>query len=572
MSTQDTQTPPFAVVAGAPRSDDPALITRLAAALDELGYRAQPIAELLGEAAVEALAREQPVPALRALHQLESAAEPSSPRARLAVVVELFMLARPVDARALDRALPGVGVAGLEQLGLVEVDGTAPDRTPPVRRSVRSLVDLDVHETDDLRLRVVSDLTGWQRPGRALRPDHVLGIGGASRTLVQITDPRPVERALDLGTGCGVQSFHLLRRAAHVTATDLSRRALAFTRFNLILNAAALELDPQEPEARVDLREGSLLEPVAGQRFDLVVSNPPFVITPRSPQVHDGSRYTYRDGGRRGDALVAELLGGLAEVLRPGASAHLLANWEIPADEDAAPERSWSRRVEQWIPQDLDAWVIQREIETPERYAETWLRDSSEHVETERYERAYAAYLEDFADRDVAGVGFGWVRLDRRPEAAVRAPRRRFEHLGHPARQPVGAVLARSLHRADLLERLGEDWTELHLVPAEDVTEERHQRPGAEDPSIILLRQGAGLQRSRVLTSAAAGLVGACDGELSVGQITAALGALLDWPTPPDGGRAPEASALLEEIRDLVLDGFLEPLEGSPIGRPEVRK
>lgn len=555
MSTHDTQTPPFAVVAHAPRSDDPALITRLAEALDEVGYRGQPVAELLGGAAVEALSREQPVPALRALRRVAASADPLSAPARLAVVVELFRLARPVGQRALERALPGVGVGELTRLGLVEVrEGT-----------VRSLVDLDIHETDELRLRVVSDLTGWQRPGAALRPDHVLGVGGASRTLMQITDPRPVDRALDVGTGCGVQCFHLLRRAAHVTATDLSRRALAFARFNLVLNAAELELDPLEPEARVELREGSLLEPVAGRRFDLVVSNPPFVITPRTPDEDEGRRYTYRDGGRRGDALVAELLGAVADALRPGGSAHLLANWEIPAEDETAPERTWSRRVEQWIPPQLDAWVIQREIEAPELYAETWLRDSSEHVRREHYEEAYAAYLEDFAVREVAAVGFGWVRLDRPQEAAGRAPRRRFEHLGHPARQPVGAVLAQSVHRAEQLERLGDDWVETHLVPVEHVTEERHQRPGAEDPSIILLRQGAGLQRTRVLTSAAAGLVGACDGELSVGQITAALGALLDWQAPTGGGRAPEASALLEEVRDLLLDGFLEMAGGSPI-------
>ena len=47
------------------------------------------------------------------------------------------------------------------------------------------------------------------RPGRPLREDHVLGIGGASTTLASWT-PRPhVDRALDLGTGCGVQALHL---------------------------------------------------------------------------------------------------------------------------------------------------------------------------------------------------------------------------------------------------------------------------------------------------------------------------------------------------------------------------
>ena len=66
-----------------------------------------------------------------------------------------------------------------------------------------------------------------QRPG-VLRKDHVLGIGQASLTLAQITERTPVARALDVGTGCGIQTFHLLAHADHVTATDISPRALAF--------------------------------------------------------------------------------------------------------------------------------------------------------------------------------------------------------------------------------------------------------------------------------------------------------------------------------------------------------
>ncbi len=113
-------------------------------------------------------------------------------------------------------------------------------------------------------LWVASDLAAHQRPG-VLRHDHVLGIGQASTTLVQTTIRRHAARALDLGTGCGIQTFHLLHHSEHVTATDISERALAFTRFNLLLNAEALHVDPARPEDRVSLRLGSLLEPVAGR-------------------------------------------------------------------------------------------------------------------------------------------------------------------------------------------------------------------------------------------------------------------------------------------------------------------
>ena len=157
---------------------------------------------------------------------------------------------------------------------------------------------------------MASDLAAHQRPG-VLRHDHVLGIGQASTTLVQVTARRHVARALDLGTGCGIQTFHLLHHAEHVTATDISDRALAFTRFNLLLNAGQLHLDPADLEARVSLRRGSLLDPVAGEEFELVVSNPPFVITPRSLGEAAADQFTYRDGGLPGDDIVASLVRAL---------------------------------------------------------------------------------------------------------------------------------------------------------------------------------------------------------------------------------------------------------------------
>ena len=90
---------------------------------------------------------------------------------------------------------------------------------------------------------------------------------------------------------------------------------------------------------------------------------------------------------------------------------------------------------------------------------------------------------------------------------------------------------------------------------ADDVTEERHARPGAEHPGVILLRQGAGLRRTNLMSTELTGFVSACDGELPAGAIIAALAALLGREDPEFG------PALEEEVRNLVLDGFLLPAE-----------
>lgn len=571
--------PEFSTVPGAPRSDDPAALRQLHTDLTAAGFTVDGVTELVGEQAMSAWSRDEAVPARRALERHGHRAP------ALATLASFFLLGDPVPATALDAALPTVGAAGLRALGLVE--------GAPSGDALLATMDLRPYATDASdEWFVASDLGAFQRPG-VLRHDHVLGIGGASTTLVQSTPRRAVDRALDLGTGCGIQTFHLLSHAHHVTATDISDRALATTRFNLLLNAEALGLDPEDLDARVSLRRGSLLEPVAGERFDMVVSNPPFVITPRTAG-DDAERYTYRDGGLPGDRLVSDLLGSLPDVLNPGGTAHMLANWEIPADPDAGPEETWSRRPASWIAPGIGAWFIQRELQDPCEYAETWLRDASQQRDLAQYEAAYRAYLEDFHSRGVTAVGFGMVWLYRPTlEDAAPAPRV-FESIPHPLQQPIAPALAAEWDRMlrlavdddaghevadlgdaaahakgtvddgghgrqresgaaaghDLVGTAHDGWQDRHYTVAQDVTEERHGAPGAEDPALILLRQGAGLRRTVILSSEAAGFTGVCDGELSARQILTALGSLLGWEVGP-------APQLLREIKALIEHGFL---------------
>ena len=530
----------------APRSDLPDLLPALAADLRRIGYTVDGVAELLGQAAHAALARDQLIPALIVTEQ---AAQDGTTTAALAAVVRLWLLAEPQSAGTLDAALPGIRTEGLLQLGLVEASGDG---------RVQAKVDLrpygwegssgeDTVSSGGAELWVASDLAAHQRPG-VLRHDHVLGIGQASTTLVQVTARRHVASALDLGTGCGIQTFHLLHHADHVTATDISERALAFTRFNLMLNAAALHLDPAELESRVSLRLGSLLDPVAGQEFELVVSNPPFVITPRGAGETAADQFTYRDGGLPGDEIVAALVRDLPSVLAPGGTAQLLGNWEIPAG------TAWADRPRSWARPDADVWFIQREQVSPEQYAETWLQDASEARDRRLYQESYAAYLDDFAARNVEGIGFGMIWL-RRPAAGARPVISRFEEITYPIEQPVGPHLGAAVERADWLG--AHELESAHLLVADDVTEERHQRPGAEHPGVILLRQGAGLRRTNLLSTELAGFVSACDGELSVGQIIGALDALLGGYEGYDS--VAFRQGLLDEVGNLVRDGFLLP-------------
>ncbi|MDN5693270.1 MAG: methyltransferase, partial [Micrococcaceae bacterium] len=254
----------------------------------------------------------------------------------------------------------------------------------------------------------------------------------------------------------------------------------------------------------------------------------------------------------------------------------LLANWEIPAGAAAIPAASaasadgdladtagpapWDARPRSWIAPGMQGWIIQRDAQDPAGYAETWLQDSSLELDPHRYESAYRGYLEDFAARGVAGVGFGHVWL-RRPvdDGAQGRAWTVAEELTQPVDEALGAAWAAAVARRDRLAAGAPDGAGdpalaalrgLHLRVAEHVSEERHGRFGAEHPEVILARQGAGFRRTARLDTATAGVLSASDGELTVGQLVGAVAALLELD---DAGRA----GLLAAIRELYEDGFL---------------
>ena len=435
------------------------------------------VAERLGPVASAALHREQPLPALLAT---ESASDPCG------ALVRVFTLGRSAPASALATALPTLGVDGAVALGLVRLEGGragfAADRWAPPDREVVATCDLRPYGDDTHDWWVASDLSELA-VGGPLRADHVLGIGGASTTLASWTIRRPVDRALDLGTGCGVQALHLTGHARSIVATDISERALAYAAFNAAL--AASEASPE-----LELLAGDLLDPVAGQRFSLVVSNPPFVITPRDAGL---PVYEYRDGGRAGDTLVRSLVRQVGTVLEPGGVAQFLGNWEVPVG------RTWRDVWGEWLdePADgvtLDAWVVQRESQDPAEYAELWARDGGAQPGSEAHSAMYAAWLRDFAVRGVESVGFGVVTLQR--PATDRPTWRSLVEASGPVAAPMGPAVDAGLRaRTWLAEHSDDDVLDVAWSCAPDVTEERHGRPGADDPSVILVRQGGGLGR-----------------------------------------------------------------------------
>jgi SAM-dependent methyltransferase len=452
----------------------PTGIDQLRAALTD--YTATGIAERLGPAATAAVARNDFRAALRA----------TADRDRLGTLIRLFVCAQTEPTAAVEPALAPLPLADALAAGLVVPDDSG--------GGLRQGLDLEAYGD---AWWVLADLPAAARAGVPLAPDHVLGVGGASTTLAGATVRRPVGAALDLGTGCGVQALHLSQHAATVTATDLSERALRFAATTAALNGQDWEL-----------LHGDMVAPVAGRRFDLVVSNPPFVVGPGT------ATHAYRDSGRPSDGISAELAAAAPGLLTEGGIMQYLANWVHVAGED------WADRVAGWVAgTGLDAWVIQREVADPVSYVDLWLSDAGEPHDPVRK----AAWLDWFDAHKVEVIGFGLVTLRR---GGATDPVVRVEDLRQQVAGSLGGQVAAWFDRQDFLRvRDAAGILDARYRAAEGLQLRQEATMGDEGWAVDrqVLAMPHGLRWTEEIDPLVLALVGGCDGRVPLRDQLAVL-------------------------------------------------
>ncbi len=470
---------------------DPAVLLAdaplMRAALDGAGWSAEALDDLLGTTARTHLDRDELAPVLRR-------ARNGGPLATLARLLVAGVAVDPGEAAA----------AGVPPSWLLP-DGTAAIRLQPV---VHGGVEVTVpHDAG--------------RAATGVNPDQVLGVGAASLTLAAATPRRTVGRTLDLGTGCGIQALLAEDHSDVVVATDRNPRSVAMTRLAAALNEVVL-----------DTREGDLLGPVEAATFDLVVSNPPFVVSP-------GARYTYRDAGLDGDEVCRRLVHDLPRVLAPNGVAVLLANWLHVEGEDG------DERVRSWVPTGTDAWIVQRELAAPEDYVTAWLRDTDEGP---RFNELYDAWVDWFEQRRVEAVAFGVIALRRtdRPGRIVL----------DDVTQPIAVTWGEEvLDHFACQDALATDLLDISWRLRDDVR--LHQVASRDDDGWLvessLLQQSKGLRWSGGTDEHGAALLAACDGTMPLRTLLSLLAA---------GAGIAESEAIergLPVVRRLVEQGFLVP-------------
>ena len=163
----------------------------------------------------------------------------------------------------------------------------------------------------------------------------------------------------------------------------------------------------------------------------------------------------------------------------------------------------------------------------------------------------YAAWLDDFASRGVSAIGFGVITLQR--PVGEREPFVDLTEATGPVTAPMGPhVLSGLRARTWLAEHDDDELLAVAWRCADDVAEERHGRPGDEEPAVIQLRQGVragsgGPARHRRRRAASASATASLPAGVALDAIAELLG--------EDAGAVREAAVPL--LRGLVADGLL---------------
>lgn len=428
-------------------------------ALRSVGYSEAGIVGLLGDDAYSGGVEDVPLN------------ERLLPESKLATVVRAFFLLRPVPTDDAVSALGREAVDSLEAAGLADVG----DEVVPRAR---------ILPVDDLYVAADGFSRDLDDP-----QDYVAAYTPTARLLDTLTPRRRVERALDVGTGSGIHALRAAAHAEHVVATDVNPRALEFTRLNAALNGLT----------NIEVRNGSLFEPVRGETFDLITCNAPYVVSPET-------RWTYRDAGGTADEVSEQVVAESAAHLAHGGYATMLVSW-VAQDEDEPDERvvAWAERT------NCDSWILVAEESDPLGHAAAW----NSHLAGDP--EAFGAALDEWAryldELGVRWVSDGAVILRRRPGGT---PSVRVDSIDEDDVEESSDQILRAFETRARLEELGRnELLETSLSLAMAVRLEYELEPTVDAPVAIdaVVALAAGTNSVVETTPDAQEILGLLDGE-----------------------------------------------------------
>ncbi len=490
---------------GVPTVGDPSRYQRIRDVLEKANYTDQGVSAALGIENLGKL-RERKLPAL--LRRVNDGST-------LEVLIRLFVLGQPVDVASAQRALAPMTVAEWQEMRLIDVTSS----------SVVGCLQLRCYEG----LVFTYD---FPRGRGGLPQDYVMGVSPSSLVLAGMTVRRKNGSTLDVGSGCGIQAILAAAHSDRVVGVDCNPRAIGLARFNAGLNAIH----------NAEFREGNMFAPVRGERFDLIVSNPPFIISPEN-------RHFFLNSGLEGDEICRRIVQEAPGFLKNGGYCILNANWAVIEKED------WRARLASWFEgTGCDGLVLQQESPDLGEYAASFIQIEN-HEEAE-YLRLFDKWMEYYAKHRIVGIGQGVLVMRR---AAGRANWFGVEPFPASIAYPAGDDVAQLVEARTLLHSLPDEKgfldVRLRLAPNVRLDQVCEAADGAWRPVAGRVHRIGGLQYSGALDGPSAAALARWDGtrplKLYLNELAVALNTDLAALLP----------SALPIIRRLVEQGFLVPGE-----------
>jgi SAM-dependent methyltransferase len=281
--------------------------------------------------------------------------------------------------------------------------------------------------------------------------------------LAALTPRRQFGRALDIGTGSGAQALLAARHSDHVIATDLNPRAVAFTALNAALNGIE----------NLEVRLGSLFEPVAGETFDLITCNAPYVVSPED-------RWQYRDAaGFEADQLSQTVVTQVPVHLNEGGFGCMLVSWLAESSDDP------DVRIDGWLQDNgCDAWVLGLSGADPLDHAAGWNEHLS--VDPDTYGAALDQWTAYFDELGVGWITEGAVLLHKRPGEVHMI---RTDPVDEDELEYAGDQVERVFAALELVSGI-DDPVELLGKRLSLVDDARIQQSAGEEGALVVLEEG----------------------------------------------------------------------------------
>jgi Methyltransferase small domain len=401
---------------------------------------------------------------------LERTAEPTA----LHVLTRWFFLGMALEREAVAEFVPASVLGLMLETGILVRDGSRLVPTVMLTPCENFLFAADPAGT--LESPEASGMVLWPNP--------------STRLLQMFTIRRPVGATLDLGAGCGILAILAAGHSASVVATDLNPRATEFARFNVWLNGVE----------NVECLTGDTYEPVEGRTFDLIVSNPPFFVTPSTDQI-------YCENSMELDGYCRGLVRAAPRYLNENGILQISFEWV------QVRGQAWQDRLAEWLTDTgCDAWVLRSYARSAAAYASERIGGMMPYSPLTANQR-FDEWMDYYRARGVEEIHGGILAMRRRPgKNWIRLE----EAPGLDCKEPFGESIVELFGNQDRLEtdRSGDQmmaWKP-RLPSDAHIDQQLRLEDGEWKSSSMQLRRPGSLRSSLALDSQVADFLRRCDG------------------------------------------------------------